>query len=68
MAQWNAFVNEQNERLARAMAELREEQNRTLNRLMDQLSISMQHKTSVSREGTPKAPPPQYSEIIEEKK
>ena len=68
VAEWNAFITEQNERFSKVVAELKEEQNKTLTRLMDQLSISLQNKAQEASKVAPKAPTPQYSEIIEEKK
>ena len=65
--QWQSFVQDQNERLAKATEELRAEQNAALTRLMDQLSL-LKPATDLKQTGTSKVPPPQYSEIIEEKK
>ena len=67
VSEWQSFVKDQDEKFTRLVDELRAEQASTLNRLMDQLSGGLKGFKGSATE-TVKAPTPQYSEIIEEKK
>ena len=64
---WDRFKQEQSEKMAQMMDELRREQNEALTRLMNQLSSSLQ----VQKRSSESVPSPklqtEYSEIIEEK-
>lgn len=65
---WQAFVKQQDEKLAQIASELKAEQTEALTRLMNQLSSTLQ-----AQKPAPSTPPPrpvqsEYSEIIEDKK
>lgn len=62
--EWQNFVKDQNEKLMKMSEELKAEQTAALTRLMDQLAVLK----PAGQASPSKAPPPQYSEIIEEKK
>jgi len=63
-AEWVAFMKEEEEKIAKVISSLREEQEMVLKNLSDQLTSTLQIRPG----GSPKAQAPEdYSEIIEEK-
>ena len=66
-SKWQHLLEEQDKKMMQMVNDLRREQNEALTRLMDQLSSSLQVQRQNTKPTAPKAPQPQYSEIIEEK-
>ena len=65
---WQAFVKQQDEKLAQIASELRAEQTEALTRMMNQLSSSLQAQKPATSVPPPKPVQSEYSEIIEDKK
>ena len=65
--EWQSFVVAQEEKMKQLMETLKAEQQATLSRLVDQLSMSQKARAEAVAPPKPESPPPRYSEIIEEK-